>query len=100
MNFIGLCAAIILWRMASASLLFVIGSRMSITAMASGVAIPPAFFGSLNDLIACELEYETSTDYLDDQAYWTKNLPPEGEPRYRLAPAVDGRDPYESLCTG
>ncbi|HEX4559566.1 MAG TPA: condensation domain-containing protein, partial [Mycobacterium sp.] len=65
-------------------------------AMASGASIPPAFFGSLSDLIACELEYEASTDYLDDQAYWTKNLPPESEPRYRLAPAADGRDPYES----
>jgi amino acid adenylation domain-containing protein/non-ribosomal peptide synthase protein (TIGR01720 family) len=64
-------------------------------AMASGAPIPPAFFGSLSDLIACELEYEASTDYLDDQAYWTKNLPPESELRYRLAPAVDGRDPNE-----
>src|ERR1700757_2665438 len=65
-------------------------------ALASGTPIPPAFFGSLSDLIACELEYEASTDYLDDQAYWTKNLPPESEPRYRLAPAADGRDPDES----
>ncbi len=37
-------------------------------AIASGASIPPAFFGSLSDLIDCELEYETSTDYLDDQA--------------------------------
>ncbi|MDT7793677.1 MAG: hypothetical protein QOD59_3113, partial [Mycobacterium sp.] len=65
-------------------------------AMASGASIPPPFFGSLSDLIACELEYEASTDYLDDQAYWTKNLPPEGEPRYRLVPAADGHDPYAS----
>ncbi len=63
------------------------------SAMASGVSIPPSFFGSLNDLIESELEYEASTDYLDDQAYWTKNLPPESEPRYRLAhAAVGGRD--------
>ncbi|HEX5254708.1 MAG TPA: amino acid adenylation domain-containing protein, partial [Mycobacterium sp.] len=65
------------------------------SAMASDVSIPPAFFGPLSDLIACELEYDASTDYLDDQAYWTKNLPPESEPRFRL-PAADGRDPYES----
>ena len=65
-------------------------------AIASGASIPPTFFGSLSDLIACELEYEASTDYLDDQAYWTKNLPAESEPLYRLAPAADGRDPYES----
>src|SRR6201997_4117164 len=66
------------------------------SAMSSGASIPPAFFGSLSDLIACELEYEASTDYLADQAYWTKNLPSESEPRYRLAPAADGSDPYES----
>lgn len=56
----------------------------------------PRFFGSLSDLIACEAEYEASTDYLDDQAYWTKNLPAESEPPYGLAPAADGREPYES----
>ena len=66
------------------------------SAIASGAPIPPAFFGSLSDLIDCELEYEASTDYLDDQAYWTRNLPPESEPRYRLAHAAVGRDPYES----
>ena len=67
------------------------------SAIASGASIPPAFFGSLSDLIDCELEYESSTDYLDDQAYWTRNLPPESEPRYRLAPAAaGGRDPDES----
>ncbi|OBH71577.1 non-ribosomal peptide synthetase, partial [Mycobacterium mantenii] len=65
-------------------------------ALASGASIPPAFFGSLSDLIACELEYEASTDYLDDQAYWTKNLPPESEPRHRFTPVADGRDPHES----
>ena len=60
------------------------------SAIASGASIPPAFFGSLSDLIDCELAYESSTDYLDDQAYWTKNLPPESEPRYRLAHAAAG----------
>ncbi|MDH6199286.1 amino acid adenylation domain-containing protein/thioester reductase-like protein [Mycobacterium frederiksbergense] len=66
-------------------------------AMASGAPIPPAYFGSLRDLIDCESEYEASTDYLDDQAYWAENLPLESEPRYRLAPAAVGeRDPYES----
>ena len=65
-------------------------------AIASGASIPPAFFGSLRDLIDCELEYEASTDYLDDQAYWTRNLPPESEPRYRLAHDAGGRDRDES----
>ena len=66
------------------------------SAMASGASVPPAFFGSLSDLIDCELAYESSTDYLDDQAYWTKNLPPESEPRYRLAHAAVGRRDEES----
>ena len=66
------------------------------SAMASGASVPPAFFGSLSDLIDCELAYEASTDYLDDQAYWTRNLPPESEPRYRLAHAAVGRRDEES----
>ena len=57
------------------------------SAMASGVSIPAAFFGSLSELINCESEYEASTDYLDDQAYWTRNLPQQNEPRHRLLPA-------------
>jgi hypothetical protein len=66
------------------------------SAIASDASIPPAFFGSLSDLIDCELAYEASTDYLDDQAYWAKNLPPESEPRYRLAHAAVGRRDEES----
>ena len=65
------------------------------SALASGTPIPPAFFGSLSDLIACELEYEASTDYLNDQTYWAKNLPLESEPRYRLVAAADRHDQYE-----
>ncbi|MEV3904905.1 amino acid adenylation domain-containing protein [Mycobacterium sp. NPDC050551] len=57
-------------------------------AIAANAPVPDAFFGSLRDLIDCELTYESSTDYLDDSAYWTQNLPPESEPRYRLADAV------------
>src|SRR6201998_1903494 len=66
------------------------------SAIASDAPVPPAFFGSLSDLIDCESEYEGSNDYLDDQAYWTRNLPPESEPRYRLAHTTGGRDPGES----
>ncbi|WP_179963642.1 amino acid adenylation domain-containing protein [Mycobacterium marseillense] len=66
------------------------------SALASGAPIPPVFFGSLSDLIACESEYEASTDYLDDRDYWTKNLPSGNELRYRSAPPADRRDPYES----
>ncbi len=70
---------------------------MSILQLLLAMSIPPAFFGSLSDLIDCELEYEASSDYLDDQAYWTRNLPPENEPHYRLAhAAAGGRDADES----
>jgi amino acid adenylation domain-containing protein len=63
------------------------------SAIVSGAPIPPAFFGSLRDLVDCELAYEASTDYLDDQAYWTRNLPSESGPGYRLPQAASERDP-------
>ncbi|WP_415823011.1 condensation domain-containing protein, partial [Mycobacterium senriense] len=65
-------------------------------AIAAGASASPAFFGSLKDLIDCELEYESSTDYLNDRAYWIRNIPQESEPRYRLpAAADDGSGPDE-----
>ncbi len=60
--------------------------------LASGASIDHGFFGSLRDLIDCELEYEASTDYIDDQTYWTRNLPLESELSYRLADDAGGRD--------
>ena len=63
-------------------------------AIVSDAPIPPAFFGSLQDLVRCESEYEASTDYLEDQAYWTRNLPPESGPHYRLPQAVGEGDRY------
>jgi hypothetical protein len=39
----------------------------------SGSPIPPAYFGSLQDLVRSE--YEASTGYLEDQANWSRNLP-------------------------
>ncbi len=65
------------------------------SAIASGNSIPPAFFGSLSDLIDCESEYEASADYLEDQTYWAGNLPPESEQSYPLAGAAGGREPDE-----
>ncbi|WP_156655833.1 condensation domain-containing protein, partial [Mycobacterium sp. 852002-51971_SCH5477799-a] len=63
------------------------------SALAAGEPIPAALFGPLRDLIDCELEYEASGDYIDDQAYWRRNLPPETEPNYRPAHStVDGDD--------
>ena len=64
-------------------------------AIASQAAIPPAFFGSLQDLVRGEAEYEASTDYLEDEAYWTKNLPPESGSNYRL-PQAEGEDETHS----
>ncbi|WP_420492642.1 amino acid adenylation domain-containing protein [Mycobacterium servetii] len=56
-------------------------------AIASGATIPPAFFGSLEDLVRCESEYEASADYQDDRAYWTGNLPSDSGPHNRLPQA-------------
>ncbi|CQD22139.1 linear gramicidin synthetase subunit D [Mycobacterium lentiflavum] len=63
------------------------------TAIASGTASSPAFFGSLQDLVRCELDYEASAEYLEDQAYWNANLPSESGPDYRLPPATSRPDP-------
>src|ERR1700757_687396 len=64
------------------------------SAIVSGTPIPPAFFGSLQHLVSSELEYEASTDYLEDQAYWSENLPQENGPDYRLPQAASARDSY------
>jgi amino acid adenylation domain-containing protein/non-ribosomal peptide synthase protein (TIGR01720 family) len=66
------------------------------SAIVSGEPIPPAFFGSLQDLVDCELAYEASTDYLEDRAYWTENLPSESGPHYQVPQAADERDPHWS----
>jgi amino acid adenylation domain-containing protein len=62
------------------------------SALASGAPVPSAFFGSLQDLVSHELEYESSPDYLEDQAYWSRNLPPANEPNHRLPEPASGRD--------
>ena len=64
------------------------------SAVVSGTPIPRAFFGSLQDLVNSESEYEASSDYLEDQAYWSRNLPSESGPDYRWNPAAGERDPY------
>ncbi|PRC47976.1 non-ribosomal peptide synthetase, partial [Mycobacterium sp. ITM-2017-0098] len=54
-----------------------IGNRVAsvYSAIVAGEPIPPAFFGSLEDLVDCEAEYEASAEYLDDQQYWSAHLP-------------------------
>jgi hypothetical protein len=69
-----------------------IGRRIAAvySAIVSGKPASPAFFGSLQDLVGGELEYEASSDYIDDQAYWTRNLPSESGPDYGWPEATDG----------
>ena len=64
------------------------------SAIASGGPITPAFFGSLQDLVNGELEYEASSDYLADQAYWSRNLPSDSGSDYGSFPVAAGRNSY------
>ncbi|MBU9766777.1 AMP-binding protein, partial [Mycobacterium sp. TNTM28] len=68
-----------------------LGARLAsvYSATVTGAPVPAAIFGSLSDLIGCEADYEASTDYLDDQAYWNENLPPENGPSYWPAEPAD-----------
>ncbi|MDT0406955.1 condensation domain-containing protein, partial [Streptomyces edwardsiae] len=61
------------------------------TAIAGAAPMPPAIFGSLKSLIDCESEYEATEDYLDDQAYWARNVPPESD--HRSGPALGVANP-------
>ncbi|MCV7076822.1 amino acid adenylation domain-containing protein [Mycobacterium szulgai] len=64
------------------------------SAMVSGAAIPPTPFGTLRELVECELEYEKSSDYQDDLAYWSNNLPAQSGPCQQLPQAAEGCDSY------
>ncbi|WP_231984182.1 condensation domain-containing protein, partial [Mycobacterium sp. E342] len=70
------------------------------SAILSGASIPSAFYGSLKDLVDYELEYETSTDYRDDEAYWTRNLASQYGSHYRFFDAAGVRDPWPSAPVG
>src|SRR5947209_3889081 len=63
-------------------------------AIVSGGPVPAAFFGSLQELVRCESEYEASTDYLDDETYWTQNLPPESGRRHRPTNVANDGGPH------
>ncbi|MGV0875036.1 condensation domain-containing protein, partial [Mycolicibacterium sp. XJ879] len=66
------------------------------SAMAVGEPIPPPIFGSLRSLIDCELEYEASDDYAEDQAYWANNIPQETEAPHGPVPNIaDRANEYE-----
>ncbi|UXA04257.1 amino acid adenylation domain-containing protein [Mycobacterium sp. SMC-2] len=64
------------------------------SAMMAGKPIPDAYFGSAQDLVDIESEYEASSDYEEDKAYWSNNLPPESEWVDRPADTTNGRDHY------
>ena len=64
-------------------------------AIVADAPIPPAFFGSLADLVRCESEYEASPEYQEDEEYWTKNLPPESGAQGGLLPAAADEDASE-----
>jgi hypothetical protein len=68
------------------------------SAIVSGTPIPPAFFGSSQDLVSSKLECKLSTDYLEDQAYWGGNPPSESGPDSWLPPASGERDPVSAFC--
>ncbi len=73
-----------------------IGRRIAAvySALASGKPIPPAFFGSLHDLVSGELEYEASPKFVEDQEYWAAHRPEGDGADYPATAADDGRDPY------
>ncbi|MFA5707932.1 amino acid adenylation domain-containing protein [Mycolicibacterium sp.] len=64
------------------------------TALATGEAGAPAYFGSLQDFVACEADYEASADYQDDLAYWVGNPAPEAGLDQPPSPPVAGRNAY------
>ncbi|OJZ75780.1 non-ribosomal peptide synthetase, partial [Mycobacterium paraffinicum] len=82
---------------ADASGIALVGHRIATiySAVISGAPMPSPFFGSLADLVRCESEYEASTDYAEDEAYWSRNLPSHDEPDRRFRRANEG-GPYRS----
>ncbi|KAA1251173.1 amino acid adenylation domain-containing protein [Mycobacterium simiae] len=58
------------------------------SALECGDSIPRALFGSLQDLIDSELEYEASVDFSEDRSYWTEAPLPHCAPAYPLQPTA------------
>ncbi len=71
-----------------ASGIALVGQRIATlySAVVSGAPVPPPFFGSLDDLISTESEYEASPDFSEDQRYWAQHLPTEGRPQLGSGP--------------
>ncbi|UGT72574.1 amino acid adenylation domain-containing protein [Mycolicibacterium smegmatis] len=64
------------------------------SSLVAGKPVPDAYFGSLRDLVECEMSYEASADYQDDLAYWSENLPPDTGLDQGLAPTSHGKNAY------
>ncbi|MGH3724959.1 MAG: amino acid adenylation domain-containing protein [Mycobacterium sp.] len=64
------------------------------TALVTGNPIPPAYFGTLQDLVDWESEYVESGDYAEDREYWSRNRPPESGLDYRMPHATGDADGY------
>nr|WP_308292924.1 AMP-binding protein [Mycobacterium nebraskense] len=64
------------------------------SAMVAGKPIPDAYFGSTQDLVNLEAEYEASAEYQEDREYWSNNLPPESGWVERPTDAPRGKDHY------
>ncbi|MCV7056718.1 non-ribosomal peptide synthetase [Mycolicibacterium gilvum] len=70
-----------------------IGNRIAAvySSIVIGEPVPAAFFGSLQDLVDCESDYEASGDYRADDAYWSSHLP--GAHGSAVQQAADYGDP-------
>src|SRR5262249_24522965 len=65
------------------------------SAIVSDAPIPPAFFGSLRDLVDCELEYEASNDhrlFVNESALVAGGYPRPGVVSFRWRGASVGDD--------
>lgn len=65
------------------------------TALATGEPIPPAYFGTLQDLVDWETDYVASAEYTEDREYWSNNLPPDSGLDYRMPHASEESDGYK-----
>lgn len=65
------------------------------TALATGEPIPPAYFGTLQDLVDWETDYVASDEYAEDREYWSNNLPPDSGLDYRMPHASEESDGYK-----
>jgi glycopeptidolipid biosynthesis protein len=64
------------------------------TSLAKGDSVPPAYFGSLQDLVDLEAGYVDSAEFVEDQAYWSANRPPESGLDRRALQLTSQRDAY------